>query len=649
MPTSRMKRSSKKKHIHKHKQRNTRKQQRHNKHTKKPHQLPPKKLHPHRPPRQLLSKAPPCERILRRVYPTLRVHPLTSSIKEALVQKFKQRIPFSKWGDKTGKQGITYWELFRALSGYNHKKNEHHLVLIKGGFVRDIVQGKSLDEIHDVDVVHTKPFGQARFGNNGLGVLKVKYTPISDAESKYYYMKIGEAPKHGTDYSVDCTHTRLDDFTHYEAPVNMLMLNVSVNTPIEQTMDKAIEQAYTDLHRVYDISGNGFDNAKKQIWDAPDKHTLKDAFWLSNAKLWRMLKFQQRGYTIPLDTKRAIYNWWLSNYHNAPSYNWMNPWGKHFGGNGDKVHQSVLNTRVAVKNVLTMVCADFCTLQMELEASKTFFVMLLEMNLFTVASRLTDLQKMKQYYKKKRYTKEIVHSLSSSVEQISKNNKDIKHLCDVLLFAPALQTHKCLFDYIQLLLRVNLLTTFPIVTFYNYSPHTPPHQSNKSCPFYQPLLYTFPQYKPTENQNTLCYPMTPTAKTTIHNALSAISVHSKSNKKTTTLKKILKHTNQGGTRCFIVGANCKQMMLQSIVTLPTVLQLVWYNPTMDVKKVTDTFDVEGKWVNSRHTLDITPTLQWTFTTSLAKLRTEPVVLDVLNEEWVDWTGESVAQWVSASR
>ena len=140
-----------------------------------------------RPPR---SKAPPCERILRRVYPTLRVHPLTSSIKEALVQKFKQRIPFSKWGDKTGKQGITYWELFRALSGYNHKKNEHHLVLIKGGFVRDIVQGKSLDEIHDVDVVHTKPFGQARFGNNGLGVLKVKYTPISDAESKYYYMKI---------------------------------------------------------------------------------------------------------------------------------------------------------------------------------------------------------------------------------------------------------------------------------------------------------------------------------------------------------------------------------------------------------------------------------------------------------------------------
>ena len=143
MPASRMKRSSKKKHIHKHKQRNTRKQQRHNKHTKKP---PHKKPRPHRPPRQLLSKAPPCERILRRVYPTLRVHPLTSSIKEALVQKFKQRIPFSKWGDKTGKQGITYWELFRALSGYNHKKNEHHLVLIKGGFVRDIVQGKSLDE-----------------------------------------------------------------------------------------------------------------------------------------------------------------------------------------------------------------------------------------------------------------------------------------------------------------------------------------------------------------------------------------------------------------------------------------------------------------------------------------------------------------------
>lgn len=571
-----------------------------------------------------------CKCILQRTYPSLKIHALPADIHEKLSRKFDSTIPFSVRGDKTGKHGITYWQLFRALSGYNYKKKEPHLVLIKGGFVRDLVQGKSLDTIHDIDVVHTKPFNQALYGNDGIHMLNVQYQSHKDTETKYYYMKIGMKSEEGDDHSVDCTYTALDGFNHYESPVNMMMLNVSVMADKDHPM-------HASLNTVYDLSGRGWHHAKKKIWDAPDALTLKDRFWLSSGKLWRMLKFQFRGYTIPSSTKKEIYSYWLKEYQNVPLYNWDNPWHKHFGGNGAHLAQAINNTRVAVVNVFRMVANDLTELGMDRVASQMFYVMLLEMNAVTVASRLRDLKRMKIYFKKLRYTKGSVRSLSSSVEHISKNNGDIKRLCDILLSKSKLTTHKQFCAYAELLLHTNLITTFPIVTFF---PPVNPHA----------LAYTFPVYQCVGERNVLCYPFAAHTTKKVENAFVNIDipcVATKSRSRTKITLHSMLHTKQSaGTRCFVLGADCKRMVQHSIVEFRTSLHFLWYHPQMNVDKVRKSLRIKGTWDASSQTITILPKLKWTFANSLPAELTASVAMDVLNGEFVDWSHKDIVQWVS---
>lgn len=572
-----------------------------------------------------------CKCILQRAYPSLRLHALPADTHTKLIHKFDSIIPFSGRGDKTGKRGITYWQLFHALSGYNYKTNEPHLVLIKGGFVRDLVQGKSLDIIHDIDVVHTKPFNQALYGNDGIHTLNVQYSSCKDAGNKYFYMKIGGESKDGPDHSVDCTYTALDGFNHYESPVNMMMLNVSVFA------DGKGPSTHASLNTVYDLTGKGWDHAKKKIWDAPDAHTLRDPFWLSSGKLWRMLKFQRRGYTVPRSTKKAIYSYWLKEYHNVPQYNWDNPWHKHFGGNGAHLQQATENTRVAVASVLRMVANDFTELGMDRVASQMFYVMLLEMNVVTVASRLRDLKRMKVYFKKKKYTKDSVRSLSSSVEQISKNNADIKRLCDILLSTSELTTHKQFCEYAELLLHTNLITAFPIVTLFS------PIDTHN-------LVYTFPLYKSVGPLNVLCFPFAAHTTKKVKNAFVNIDVPcvaTKTHSRTHISLHNLLHTKQSvGTRCFVLGADCKRMVQHSIVEFRAGLHLLWYHPKMNVDKVRKSLSVKGTWDPSSQTITIMPKLQWTFASSLPTRLTASVAMDVLNGEFVDWSHKEVVQWVS---
>ena len=72
----------------------------------------------------------PGELQLKRAYPKLSLHLLSSTIQQALRDKFNQIIPFSKIGDKTGKEGITYFELFQALSGFDYVKQQPYIVMI---------------------------------------------------------------------------------------------------------------------------------------------------------------------------------------------------------------------------------------------------------------------------------------------------------------------------------------------------------------------------------------------------------------------------------------------------------------------------------------------------------------------------------------
>jgi len=605
----------------------------------------------------------PCEIVLQNTYPALKVHhKLSPAVQEALLHKFAQRIPYSKCGDRTGQNGVTYFELFRALSGFDYKTKKPHLVLIKGGFVRDIVQGKALDKIHDIDVVHTRPFNNALYGNNGIHTLNIRYTAVKDKDAKFFFMKIGADSATSTNQSVDCTHTALEDYSHYEAPVNTLLINVSHN-----------ENTKNELDRVYDITGHGWEHAHQRVWDAPpdvlvdgvldedvpvdDERYTRAVFWLSSVKLWRMLKFQQRGYTVPLATKRIIYTYWLKHYHEVPPYNWRNPWAKHFGGSDPHLGQAIRNTRQAIDDVLKMVCADFIELKLHTDAGKYFCIMLLEYNMLTVHSRLNDLKRLKSHDKLVRFTKGVEHSLASSIEQISKNNKDIKQLCDILVSSHELTTHQAVFDYMRRLVRTDLLTTFPIITF-----HTIPIQDTD-----YKLLYKFPQYRQIHNQNhkTLCYPLTKMAKKLLQKGLSKQMIRVQASKATktktktkpteetlyhalhSTLKALLTVSKEA--LCFVVSAGIKRFVREAVVDL-SALQFMWYVPSLALSKVPQHLSVQGDWKASTHTLVINPSIRWTFVDSLESLPTnQSVVLDVLNNDLVDWSGDGVVRWVSGVR
>ena len=602
-----------------------------------------------------LAHKPSCEIQLKQVYPQLRVFTLAPDVRKAILQKFQQCIPFSKRGDKTGKAGITYLELFRTLSGFDHTNQKPYLVLIKGGFVRDIVQGKSLNDIHDIDIVHTKPFNKVLYGTNGLQTLNIQYNQHKDKETNFYFLKIGADVSSNTNQSVDCTQLDLAsfDYTHCEAPVNTLMLNVSV-TPSQTQTDATMAQ------HIYDITGKGYEHAKHCVWDAPNPKVLRNTFWLSNAKLWRMIKFQLRGYTVSTTCKRHIYNYWLHHYHDVPVYNWINPWRKHFGAEGETLKQTVQNTRIALHNVLQIVCKDMEQLQMDVQDAKTFCIMLLEMNMLTVSSRLVDLKRMNQHYKLLRYSKGTPQSLASSVEQISKQNREIKELCAVLVSSPELNTHSSVFRYVERLTLTNLLTTFPVITFTNLHRHQM-RQSNKTTPLqiasfrdYPKLLYSFPRYrKITHQQAVLCYPLHSKAARQLHNCMETMSVHQSSAKqkhKTISVRKAIQDMLSklpSDTFCFVASNEDIRHIFTDDIVVFQEMHIIWYVSEKSLRTMHSKVDVCGKWNRNHTSLQLHPKLKWTFTSSIEDVtETHPVVYDSIHRCIVDWSGEQVLQWLT---
>ena len=59
---------------------------------------------------------------------------------------------------------VSYKELFDMLSGRDHKSKTSDSTCIKGGFVRDLVCGVPVDEIHDLDMTLDKPLNRIQHG-----------------------------------------------------------------------------------------------------------------------------------------------------------------------------------------------------------------------------------------------------------------------------------------------------------------------------------------------------------------------------------------------------------------------------------------------------------------------------------------------------
>lgn len=295
-----------------------------------------------------------CEDVLRKQYPNLKVYNLPRATTRALEQLMDREIPNSldrAYASKNGAPtGITYRNLFRIFSGYDGKasrdqqrtRHDRHnrdtplipyLVMLKGGCVRDIVQGKPIQDIHDIDMVHTMQFSQALRGvPYGLWANHVQCSSMQNRPG-FKYIKVGQDPSPNDKNAVqpvECTESRpLPASDHYEVPANTLMINVGYYVDRGDRVRMKME-----LDRVYDITGMGWNHAKQRLWTPSDDQLLDNSYWLRNAKLWRMLKFIRRGYTVPDATRAAIYRYWLNKYADEtifPDFIWSNPWAKHFG------------------------------------------------------------------------------------------------------------------------------------------------------------------------------------------------------------------------------------------------------------------------------------------------------------------------------
>ena len=364
-----------------------------------------------------------CEKILRQAYPSLRVYSLPSHITRALVQKLNTPISHSvhnkpctpqvrpgtsdtssketpskdssKCPTTIVKKDLTHFELFRCFSGYDHTANEPYIVLLKGGCVRDLIQGKAVEDIHDIDITHTMPFGKVRFGQPyGLHAQQVQYYETHTSDFKY--IKVGKCEKPDDTEPVDCTETKLPPFSHYEAPVNTLFINVT------QTRRKN-GKGGAELDRVYDITGKGIEHARQKIWAAPSADQLHDPKWLYNSKLWRMLKFIFRGYKVNNDTRTAVYKYWLDHYDDellsTSTHVWINPWKKIFGTTNAVVDSegNTITPQEAVERVLRdvfrVVGADFDRLHgFGAKAAASFILMFINKKLFTTPGQFSVLK-----------------------------------------------------------------------------------------------------------------------------------------------------------------------------------------------------------------------------------------------------------------
>ena len=187
------------------------------------------------------------------------------------------------------------------------------------------------------------------------------------------------------------------------------------------------------------------------------------------------------------------------------------------------MNETVELTKKAVHRLFTLVISDFSELKFKVSKALEFVKMLIVHNMLTVPSRLRDLRRINTHRKIITFTKRKSAKLNSSVEELTMNNPEINELLQYLNHILSLKhmTTSLLFDTVEMLLKVNLITTFPIITLL----HVAPSQAQS----YKPL-YTYPELS--KDTPCLIFPLRESSKTTLanvfeHNQLSAVTPASK--------------------------------------------------------------------------------------------------------------------------
>ena len=226
-------------------------------------------------------------------YPNLKITTLDQEDTDKIVNKLQENRP-----DCCSNDSVTYAVILERLS-----KNWTTPIFIVGGAVRDFMTTKSTKNMNDIDINYNIDPKQI---DNALGDL-----PITEKfKDERNYIRIG--PKSRDDY-LEGFYINPFERTPYrlESKMNSLMLIIDYK-------DGKYIINLVDL-----FGGDAQRQAVEKIWEAP---TVEYDKWLDGKNLlWRLLKFELRGYTVPLKTKKAVYQHFI-NDNNISDYTWQNLW-----------------------------------------------------------------------------------------------------------------------------------------------------------------------------------------------------------------------------------------------------------------------------------------------------------------------------------
>ena len=227
-------------------------------------------------------------------YPNIKFTTLDEKDTANIVKKLQENIP-----QCCGDDSVSYAVILEKLS-----KNWTTPIFIVGGAVRDYMTTKSIETMNDIDINYTIDPMEI---DSVLSTLPIKEMYRDERN----YIRIG--PKSGGDY--------LEGFNINPFQTEPYQLECKMNSlmfMIDYKDDKYI------INLVDLFEGEALRQALNKIWEAPS--TDYDS-WLiyTRVMLWRLLKFELRNYTVPLETKKAVYQYYI-NDDNISDYTWQNLW-----------------------------------------------------------------------------------------------------------------------------------------------------------------------------------------------------------------------------------------------------------------------------------------------------------------------------------
>ena len=227
-------------------------------------------------------------------YPKIKFTILDEEDTAKIVSKLQQSIP-----ECCSDDSVSYLVILEKLS-----KNWMTPIFIVGGAVRDYMVTKSIETMNDIDINYTIHPTEI---DNALIDLPIKKLYKDERN----YIRIG--PKSRADYLEGFYINPLQSKSYeLECKMNSLMFMIDYKN------DEYI------INLVDLFGGEALTQALSKIWEAP---TTDYNMWLNaNPKLFsRLLKFELRGYTVPLETKRAVYQYYIDDI-NITIYSWQNLW-----------------------------------------------------------------------------------------------------------------------------------------------------------------------------------------------------------------------------------------------------------------------------------------------------------------------------------